>query len=105
MIRAACSLVQRVVPHWIWNFSYGATRKWVETEDRHSARLPIENVSTNSDAKYSEKDNLTAENSGTDERSWTSRRLLFQQARCVLKAPRAALTRSGAESRLESEAY
>jgi len=82
-----------------------AARKWVEDTGPAQCLSPDQERSTNSDAKYSEKDNLWAENSGTGERSWTADRLLFQQARCVLKGRPMALTRYGAESRLESEAY
>jgi len=41
-------------------------RNRVETEDRHSARLRIVKRLPNSDAKYSEKDNLRAENTRRD---------------------------------------
>ena len=37
-----------------------------EKEDRHSARLPIVKRLPNSDAKYSEKDNLRSENTETN---------------------------------------
>src|ERR1041384_6159507 len=72
--------------------------------DRHSACLTIAKRSTNSDAKYSEKVTSRPENRGS-KGSGDDRVMLFSQARCVRQTSRATLTRSGAESRLESEAY